>query len=117
MTVGARSWRPCSARGLFAADADTSIYIDSLAGRVKLLDHPKARPANLTVEAWMKPVTGIVDWSGALMKTTTDARTDGYGLYYSAGTINFLVNNYSTGAGVRPDQPGHMDVRGRHLRR
>jgi hypothetical protein len=50
------------------------------------------------VEAWLQPATGIASWSGAVVNSSTDARTDGWGLYYSGGNINFFVNNNATGA-------------------
>jgi len=85
--------------GALAGDADTSVGFDGVDDYVSVPDAASLRPANITVEAWLKPATGSTDWASALMKTTPGTWGTGYGLYYrTAGTINFFVNGYTNGA-------------------
>jgi hypothetical protein len=70
---------------------------DGINDRVEVNDSASLRPAQLTVEAWVKPGAGLADYDSPAMKTSNSSWTDGYGLYYmTAGTINFFVNNWSS---------------------
>jgi hypothetical protein len=69
---------------------------------VKIPDAAIQRPSQLSVEAWLKPASGNAR-SGAVFKSTDQSWTDGWGLYYrNNGTINFFVNNSTTGAVSTP---------------
>lgn len=68
---------------------------------ITVADAADLRPAQLTVEAWLKPDPTIGAYSPALMKSTTaNTWNDGYGLQMNSdGTqISFFVNNYSSGS-------------------
>ncbi|MEX2185504.1 MAG: Ig-like domain-containing protein [Pirellulales bacterium] len=83
--------------GALAADANTSITLDG-SGGVILVPHDAAfDTTELTVEAWIRPQTGIGLYDAVVTKTTSSAWTDGYGLYASSsGNIVFFVNDYSS---------------------
>src|SRR5207244_325076 len=67
-------------------------------GVITVPDNTLLRPAQLSVEAWVKPDPTITPgFHTILIKTTNTSWGDGYGLaqYSTPGVINFFVNNYS----------------------
>jgi hypothetical protein len=80
-------------------DTSTSVAFDGLDDDVRIPDAAALRPAQLTVEAWLRPASGNTR-SGALFKSSDASWSDGWGMYYYSNnsTINFFVNNSTTGA-------------------
>ena len=79
-------------------DANTSVSFDGLDDDVRINDNATQRPTQLSVEAWFKPASGN-SRSGAVFKSSDFSWSDGWGMYYrNNGTINFFINNSTTGA-------------------
>jgi Concanavalin A-like lectin/glucanases superfamily len=80
-------------------DTNTSASFDGLDDDVKIPDTASQRPTRLSVEAWLKPASGNMR-SGAVFKASDASWTDGWGMYYysNTSTINFFINNSTTGA-------------------
>ncbi|MCP4707532.1 MAG: hypothetical protein GY869_02815, partial [Planctomycetes bacterium] len=90
---------------------DAAAQFDGSDDRIVVSDHASLKPADLTVEAWIMPETGITTYDSVLSKTDNSSWTNGYGLYYDAGEIIFFVNNYSTdqvSAAVELDKWTHV---------
>ena len=73
----------------------TSATFDGSTGQISVSDSPSLDPAQLSVEAWVKPDPSSNGYGFVLSKTTN--WNDGYGLFqYGAGNITFFVNQYSS---------------------
>ncbi|OGV88203.1 MAG: hypothetical protein A3K19_27840 [Lentisphaerae bacterium RIFOXYB12_FULL_65_16] len=75
----------------------TALAVDGSGDYVEVADSATLRPAQLTVEAWLKP-SSYINHSTAVMKSSSSSWNDGYGLahYTAANDINFFVTNYSS---------------------
>ncbi len=77
------------------SDADTSAFFDGEHGVVVVPDVAALRPTTaVSLEAWVKPVTGIDGYSAAAVKASTDGWGDGYGLAWNAGNILFYAGDW-----------------------
>ncbi|MFC1782887.1 right-handed parallel beta-helix repeat-containing protein, partial [Planctomycetota bacterium] len=81
---------------------DSAAEFDASDDRVSVPDDGSLKPAAISLEAWIKPDTGIGTYDSVIMKSTNSGWTDGYGLYYSGGNLIFFVNNYSTASVAAP---------------
>ncbi len=63
---------------------------------VSVPDSSSLNPTSISVSAWVYP-TSFVLWDSVVMKASSGAWTDGYGLAHYQGTndINFYINNYN----------------------
>lgn len=89
-----------------------SLNFDGTDDVVSISDSAKHRPAQISVSAWIFPNNFTSDWDSVLMKTTSTAWTDGYGLahYNTANSIAFFINNYNTARAIStltPDGAWH----------
>jgi parallel beta-helix repeat protein len=90
---------------------DLAARFDGSDDRIQVPDDPELQPAEISVEAWIHPASGIGSGDAVLMKSSTNSRNDGYGLYYASGNIVFYVNHYSSGsaqAAVALDRWSHV---------
>ncbi len=82
--------------GALLTDGDTAISFNGTNAQIAIADSPLLRPTNeITVEAWIKPQTGIAGQDTVLAKTTSSGWSDGYGMYYENGRIIFWLNQYN----------------------
>ena len=74
-----------------------ALSFDGSNSYVNVSDADSLKPANITVEAWVKP-NSYSNWATILMKSTSDSWADGYGLahYTGANDINFFINDYNS---------------------
>jgi RHS repeat-associated protein len=84
------------APGAIPQDSDTAAQFENSKAVISVPDSPALRPAQLTIEAWVK--SDPQNSGTVLMKTSTDLLNDGYGLFYFPyyGSLRFFVNNYQT---------------------
>jgi flagellin-like protein len=63
---------------------------------VNVPDSSSLKPTMISVSAWVYP-TSFVIWDSVVMKASSGAWADGYGLAHYQGTndINFYINNYN----------------------
>ncbi|MCP4249878.1 MAG: LamG domain-containing protein, partial [bacterium] len=79
-----------------ADDTDSAASVNAAGARVVVPDDPSLKPAQLTIEAWVRPESGVIStWDSVLMKSTISSWNDGYGLYHSGGNLIFWVNQYN----------------------
>jgi large repetitive protein len=72
---------------------------------VAVPDAATLKPAEITLEAWVRRDPNAPNNAGVAMKSSTSSWNDGYGLYYSNdGFINFFVNHWSNSR-VRVELP------------
>ena len=82
-----------------ANSGDTAVQFNGTNGAVTIADNALLRPAQISVEAWVKPDPTISSGFHAIViKTSNTGWGDGYGLaqYSTPGQINFFINSYSS---------------------
>ncbi len=90
---------------------DVGLRFGGSDGRVVIPDAAELKPPQITVESLVFPQTGISNYDFVMMKSSSTAWNDGYGLYYYNGNLHFYVNNYSSGdifAPITLDQWSHV---------
>ncbi|MEL6265107.1 MAG: LamG-like jellyroll fold domain-containing protein, partial [Pseudomonadota bacterium] len=88
--------------GALEGDSDGGVVLNGTNGGISVADGPFNTPAQITVEAWVRPETGIGSFDSVVSKASSSAWTDGFGVWYQSGRINAYINNFST---VRVDAP------------
>lgn len=103
------------AAGALGSDTDGGATFDGYPDGVVVPDSAALNPAaSITVEAWVKPATGIDDFGAAMSKATDMSWNDGYALYWSSnagGQIAFYAGNLqaqSVGAAIPLDTWSHV---------
>ena len=81
--------------GVFGPDRDTAMAFDASSGYVSIADDPALNPSVFSVSGWVYPETGISTFDAVISKTTNTGLTDGFGLYYYSGRIQFFVDQWN----------------------
>jgi hypothetical protein len=87
--------------GALAGDSDSSVGVNSTSQNISVPDSASLKPAQISVEAWVKPDSAtIAEFDSPLMKTSNDNWTDGYGFFYrsSGTTLGFFVSSWGVNA-------------------
>lgn len=71
-----------------------SVLFDGVDDSVSFADAAAQRPANITIEAWVRPDAAIVEFAPAVLKANA-AWTNGYGLVWVGGKLRWFINNYN----------------------
>jgi uncharacterized repeat protein (TIGR01451 family) len=82
--------------GALAGASDRAARFDGVNDHVSVPDAAALRPSAITLEAWVKPNSGIPDYSSIAAKTTLSTWDDGYGMYYWGGNAYFWINDEAT---------------------
>jgi hypothetical protein len=76
-------------------ETNTAATFDGADDGVSVPNATNLRPARITVEAWVKGGAGLEDYDSVVLKTTSNAWDNGYGLYWTSdGNIHFFVNHW-----------------------
>lgn len=76
-------------------ETNTAATFDGADDGVSVPNATNLRPARISVEAWVKGGAGLEDYDCVVLKTTSNAWDDGYGLYWTSdGNIHFFVNHW-----------------------
>jgi hypothetical protein len=79
--------------GALTNDADKSATFDGVDDVGTVPDSATLKPSNVTIEAWVKPSTGMLTYASVATKTALNS--DGYAMYSGNGAIHFWVNDYT----------------------
>ncbi len=94
-----------------SGESDFAVGFDSAIDQVRVPDSLALRNTRLSLEVIVKIDSSIQDFDAVLMKTTSKAWSDGYGVYYQSGQLHFFLNDFSKNrisASVPRDQFVHV---------
>lgn len=76
---------------------DTAVGFDGINDHIRIADSSLQKSDRLSLELVVRINSATVQRFGSLiMKSTSETRSDGYGLYYDSGRVYFYVNNSSS---------------------